>query len=251
MPFRVPSRRCLLALTVIAAAGLNAQQALPTPPPATVPMPERPPVYDLPTRSIVNTRNLRTREEARESKEQIPDPSLFDGSGFDPEPRPDRGVVGEFEVAGSEPTDENVPGPGEEPGGGGDDQQNQSGLAQMGGMGQPSQGAEQEQGGGGGGEDAQDSGSSGGEEGQPGAGPSADAPKVAAAAGQKLVKPGEVQLGDQGAKLAEVGLPEAPENAKVEASNGEDRMSVRAASGNQTGGAGRGAERGIDIPSNL
>lgn len=251
MRSRLLTRIFLPGLVIALAGTARAQERSGSlvPPPATVAMPERPPVYDLPARSVVNTRNLRTRDEP-EAKGLIPDPSLFDGSIYEAEPRPDSGIAGEFEVAGAEPTDENVPGPGEEPGGGGEDQQNQAGLAQMGG-GQPPEGATQQQGGGGEESSEQGSGGSEGEEGKPGGGPQSQAPKVAAAAGQKLVKPDEVQIGDQGAKLAESEATEAPQSAKVEPGQGEDRMSVRAASGNQTGGAGRGAERGVDIPSNL
>lgn len=79
-----------------------------------------------------------------------------------------------------------------------------------------------------------------------------DAPQVADnQRGRALEKPSEMQIGDPNAALAEAGVPQADPNKATEAGKGEDRMAIKAASGNQSGGRGGGSERGVDIPSNL
>lgn len=72
------------------------------------------------------------------AKSGIPDPVLFDGSKMEPEKRPDRGMLAEFELPGGENPSERVGGPsGGEPGGeeegeeggGGGAQREQSAMA--------------------------------------------------------------------------------------------------------------------------
>ncbi len=75
--------------------------------------------------------------EAVSAKSGIPDPVLFDGSKMEPEKRPDRGMLAEFEMPGGENPSERVGGPaggqpgGEEgeAGGGGGAQREQSAMA--------------------------------------------------------------------------------------------------------------------------
>jgi hypothetical protein len=69
--------------------------------------------------------------------------------------------------------------------------------------------------------------------------------------GRKLEKPSEMQIGDENAKLAASQIPTADASRQLDSEQGEDRMAVKAASGNQPANKGRGSERGVDIPSNL
>lgn len=58
------------------------------------------------------------RPSAAVAKGGIPDPALFDGSKHEPEKRPDRGMLAEFEMPGGERPSEKVGGPAGESGGG-------------------------------------------------------------------------------------------------------------------------------------
>ena len=174
-----------------------------------------------------------------------PDPALFDGTDFPPEDRPERGLFADFEAGeeegatGGEPERQEAGGGGEEEEGGG------------GGMLAGAGGGPEGEAGGAGGAGASDEGEAGaaGTEG-PGA---AEAPQVAAAADQSLVKPGEMPLGDPNARIAQApeALRQPPPGAQVSNQQGEDRMSVKSASGQQTPNRSRGSERGIEIPSSL
>ena len=91
-----------------------------------------------------------------------------------------------------------------------------------------------------------------GEQGEGGPAGSAEAPQVAEGQqGRALEKPSEVQIGDENATLAEADLPQAEASRQLENEQGENRMSVEAASGSQPANRGKGSERGVDIPSNL
>ncbi len=189
---------------------------------------ERPPEYELPSLSSSTTRNTVSSR----TNSKIPDPSIFDGSDFPKEERPERGLLANMERPGEEPPP--VPGPGEEEGAGGG----------------PQQGGGEEQMAGGGGQGG--GGEGDGEEGQPGQPGSPDAPKAPAGAqGRQLQKPSAVQIGDPNASLAESQKPTASASAQLESEQGEARMQVQAAQGAQAANRGKGTERGKDIPSNL
>ncbi|WP_221030538.1 hypothetical protein [Actomonas aquatica] len=236
----------------------------------------------------------------------IPDVSIFDGSAYPPEERPEQGLIAPFEMPGQQqPSTQNVPGPGEQQGGGG---QGMGGDSPMDGMGGPQvsmsgpqmpgipgmpsmggggaggipglpqlpqmgggsgsgslpslptldmgdRGKEGQQGQGGGGPQGEQSG----EQGQQGPGGMAgtpsdqQAPTLAGRQGRQLQKPGAVQIGDEGAKLATADIPVVDANRAVDGTQqGEDRMAVKSAGGgNQTANRSSGTERGVDIPSNL
>lgn len=218
---------------------------------------ERPTEYELPSLSSSTTRN--TVSSRRNSK--IPDPSIFDGSQFPPEERPERGLLANMERPGAEPPP--VPGPGQEEGAGGQqkgggEQQMAGGGAGGGGSGDGEQGSGgapsapaiaglppiAQSGGGSGGEGEQE-----GEPGQPG-GPQGPKPPPGAQ-GRQLEKPSAVQIGDPNASLAETQKPNTGSSAQLESGPGEARMQVKAAQGNQGANRGKGSERGKDIPSNL
>lgn len=243
---------------------------------------ERPPVYNVPPSSRSTT--------SRRTTSAIPDPSIFDGANFPPEERPEQGLIAQFEMPGEQQrSTQNVEGDGQQQGGGGqgpggDGQQSGGGGGPqmsvagipglqipglMGGgggegdqQGMPAlptldmgdrqhgteQGEEGEQGGQGG------EGGEPGEQGQAGAAgePGQEAPQLAGREGRQLEKPGEVPIGDEGAKLAQANTPTDDPSRQTDGSaQGEDRMQVKSASGQQSGERGSGSERGIDIPSNL
>ncbi len=219
---------------------------------------ERPPEYELPSLSSSTTRNTVSSR----TNSKIPDPSIFDGSDFPKEERPERGLLANMERPGEEPPP--VPGPGEEEGAGGGPQQGggEEQMAGGGGQGGGGEGDGEEGAGGapsapsiaglppiaqaGGGEGGE------GEEGQPGQPGSPDAPKAPAGAqGRQLQKPSAVQIGDPNASLAESQKPTASASAQLESEQGEARMQVQAAQGAQAANRGKGTERGKDIPSNL
>jgi hypothetical protein len=173
-----------------------------------------------------------------------PDPGLFDGSGYPPEERPERGLLADFEAGQHEPSAGDPDG---EPklGGGGQQEQALAGITPMTpSLTQQTQQGGQQNGGSGGGEGEQ------GQQGQPGEQGQSATP-IAASADQKPVKPGEVALGDPNARIAQsADARQAQGNAQNE--RGEDRMSVKAAAGQQSSpNRSRGSERGVDIPSNL
>ena len=66
-----------------------------------------------------------------------------------------------------------------------------------------------------------------------------------------MQKPGAIQIGDPTATLAEADTPQAKASAQLESQQGEARMQIKAAQGNQPANRGKGTERGKDIPSNL
>jgi hypothetical protein len=174
-----------------------------------------------------------------------PDPALFDGTDFPPEERPERGLFADFEAgeeeakAGGDPDKQESGGGGEQQEGGG------TGLLAGAGGGREGEGAGADEAGSSGDAPEGANGSAGPEAGQ--------APKVAAADDQALVKPGDMPLGDPNARIAQT--PEAlrapPPGSKASNQQGEDRMSVKAASGQQAPNRSRGSERGIEIPSSL
>lgn len=240
---------------------------------------ERPPTYDLPSPATsAASRGRSTGNSSSRSTAAIPDPSIFDGSQFPPEERPEQGLIATLEMPGSE-SQERREGPGDEPGGGGDgpggdsDQPGGGGGIQVGLAGPQIPGLSIPGLGGAGGApgglpglpsiptlDTGDQGKPGqsGPEGQPGGEPGkpggpapADAPKVAGNQGRQLEKPSAVQIGDPNAKLAEAGSPQADPSKSLESAQGEDRMQIKAAAGSQSGNRDRGTERGVDIPSNL
>lgn len=177
-----------------------------------------------------------------------PDPGLFDGSGYPPEERPERGLLADFEAGAHEPS---AGGPEEEegPGGGGQQEEQAQQIAAM----TPSltqSGAQQN--GSGGDQEAGSNGQNGGSEGQAGQEGQSATP-IAAAADQQPVKPGEVALGDPNSRIAQAPEGRQPRpGAQTTNERGEDRMSVKSAAGAQsTPNRSRGGERGIDIPSNL
>jgi|GEM_PF-975710 len=219
---------------------------------------ERPKEYDLPALSSSTTRNT----VGSRPNSKIPDPSIFDGSKFPLEKRPERGLLANMERPGEEPPP--VPGPGQKEGAGG--QQQGSGEEQMaGGGGQGGGGSGDGEAGGGGAPSApevaglppvaQAGGGPGGEgepEGKPGQPDSPGGPKAPAGAqGRQLDKPSAVQIGDPNASLAESQKPTASASAQLESEKGEGRMQINAAQGNQAANRGKGSERGKDIPSNL
>lgn len=221
---------------------------------------------------------------------KIPDPTIFDGSQFPEEERPEQAMISQFEVPGGQPPPptQNEQGPGQQQGAGGQGQGGDGGQQQGGGqmaggggggpqipgmppmggggggegeqgdgslpqiaesqMGDPNAQGEEGEGQGGGGQEGPE-----GEQGQPGGpGGSPDAPQVAAdQQGRALERPSEVQIGEEGASIAEAGVPEADASKQLENAPGEDRMSVKAASGNQTANRGKGTEQGVVMPSNL
>ena len=210
---------------------------------------------------------------------KIPDPGIFDGTDFPEEERPEQAQIAQFENPGGQPppSTKDVKGPGDKKGGGGQGPGGDGG--QQGGGGPQLAGGPQIPGlppimGGGGGAGSQpgmpppplpegDQGDAGqpggsgegepGEEGQEGNGKAGaeGAPDAAGQEGRALDKPSEMQIGDEGAKLAEADLPQTDPSRQLESKPGEDRMSVKAASGNQPSNRGKGTERGVDIPSNL
>lgn len=223
---------------------------------------ERPKEYDLPALSSSTTRNTVSSR----TNSKIPDPSIFDGSKFPPEERPERGLLANMERPGEEPPP--VPGPGQEEGaggqqqGGGDQQMAGGGGAGGGGSGDGEQGSGgapsapaiaglppiAQSGGGSGGEGEEQEGEQG-QPGQPG-GPNGPKPPPGAQ-GRQLEKPSAVQIGDPNAALAETQKPTASASAQLESKPGEARMQVKAAQGSQSSNRGKGTERGKDIPSNL
>lgn len=241
----------LLVLTAVTAGGLSwitgyaqtaekapgATMSSAAPPAPTTPSSSRPPGTSAPPKR----------------PPPAPDPGLFDGSGYPPEERPERGLLADFEAGEHEPSAGDPEGE-KKPGGGGQEQDPASGITlTTPALAQSGQAAQQggEENGGGGGGDAQD-GSGGGSEGQQGE-PGQSATPIAASADQQPVKPGEVALGDPNARIAQA--PDARQvqgNSSMTNEQGEDRMSVKAASGQQSSpNRSRGSERGVDIPSNL
>lgn len=233
---------------------------------------EAPPSYEPANRP---SSTVYSRSSSRGTS-KIPDPGIFDGSDFPEEERPEQAMIAQYEMPGGEPdpATRNEPGPGQQPGGGGQGPggdggpQGGGGGPQitglnipglppiMGGGGTGTQGGgipplipEGDQG------DAGKAGAEGegeaGEEGGGGAQAAAEAPSAAGQKGRALQKPSEIQIGDEGAKLAEADLPQTEASRQLENQPGEDRMSVKAASGNQPSNRGKGTERGVDIPSNL
>lgn len=215
---------------------------------------------------------------------KIPDPSIFDGSQYPEEERPEQSQIAQFENPGGQPPPptKNEQGPGQQKGGGGQGPggdggpQGGGGGPQMGG-GPQIAGLPPIMGGGGGGEDQegeqgqgggqpppipesqmgdQSGGGEGegqeGQPGQPGAAGAEGAPELAEGQqGQALEAPSQVQIGDENAKLAESDLARAEASRQLESEQGETRMSVKAATGSQPANRGKGTERGVDIPSNL
>lgn len=258
--------------------GLSAQTDLP-PLRTSRPALERPPSWE-PAQRPSTTVNSRT---SSRGTSKIPDPSIFDGSQYPEEERPEQSRIAQFENPGGQPPPptQDVKGPGQQKGGGGQGpggdggEQGGGGGPQMGGGpqiaglppimgggggGGEEQEGEQGQGGGtpppipesemgdqsGGGEGQE------GEPGQPGAPGAEDAPQLAEGQqGQALEAPSQVQIGDENAKLAESDLARAEASRQLESEQGESRMSVEAATGSQPANQGRGTERGVDIPSNL
>jgi len=257
----------------------SAQVDLPPLEASTRPTLERPRSWEPANRTPTQ---VNSRSSSRGTS-KIPDPSLFDGSAFPEEERPEQAMISQFEVPGGEPPPptRDEQGPGQQQGGGGQGPGGDGGQ-QPGGGGQMAGGGGQEQTPGGGGEEEGDGslpqiaesqmgdpnadgqegeGGGGGQQGQPGqqgqqgqagAQGAANAPQVATdQQGRALERPSEVQIGDEGAKLAEADTPEADPSKDLESTPGEDRMSVQAASGNQPGNRGKGTEQGVVMPSNL
>lgn len=286
-----PSPRFAVLLALASTLGLShALAQVDLPPLRATPRPdlERPRSFEPPARTPSSTATSSRRTTAK-----IPDPSIFDGSGFPPEERPERGLIAQFEMPGQEqPSSQNVQGPGDKQGGGGqgpggDDSMSAAGGPQMGMGGLNIPGIPGMGGGGGGGTESMpqipslagggggpppieegDMGDRGKEGGKPGEGgeegdpqqaggeggaPGAeDAPKVAAGQkGRALEKPQAMQIGDKNAKLAETDAPLSDAGKQLDAEQGEDRMAIKAASGNQPANRDSGTERGVDIPSNL
>ncbi len=296
-----------LAALVALAGSLGCAHALAQtelPPLQATPRPtlERPPVYDLPSTTTSSSR-YPSSSSSRSTSGGIPDTSIFNGSGFPPEERPEQGLIAQFEMPGQpQPSTQDVPGPGDQKGGGGegpggDASMNSGGpdgmqvagpqmpglnlpglpIPSMGGGGglpggpslpslptldmgdrgkQGQSGGEGEEGE----EGQQGPGGQGGEgsEGEPGqqgpAGAPSDqqAPQLAGRQGRQLEKPDAVQIGDEGAKLAEADVPVVDSSRTMDGNaKGEDRMAIKSAAGQQSGERGSGSERGIDIPSNL
>jgi hypothetical protein len=232
---------------------------------------ERPQSFE-PARTPTTTLNSRS---SSRGTSRIPDPTLFDGSGYPEEERPEQAMIAQFENPGGEPppTTKDEQGPGEQRGGGGQGPGGDGGPPGGGGgqtQGPQIAGLPPVMGGGGGGEEGEDgqgqgpipesqmgdqSGTGEGQEGEPGeagAAGAAEAPQVAEGQqGRALEKPSEVQIGNEDAKLAEAQLPQAEASRQLENEQGETRMSVEAAAGSQPANRGRGTERGVDIPSNL
>lgn len=246
---------------------------------------QKPPTYDLPspTSSVTNRSRAGRSTAPSTATDRGPDPTLFDGSNFPPEERPEHGLIAQFEIPGQDP-EKIVQGPGEEEGGGpgekggGSDPDGGPGgiqvtmagpqipglpIPMMGGTGAP------------GGlpglpgmpsmpsvgappplptfEMPKDGKSGEGEPGKPGAeGADMKAPAPPPGAqGEPLEKPNAVKIGDEGAKLAEADTPRASASAQTQNAQGEDRMKIKAAAGNQPVNRDRGTERGVDIPSDL
>ncbi len=271
---------------------------------------ERPPAYEIPsTTSTASARGSSRSTGAKSSGSgTIPDTSIFDGSGYPPEKRPEQGLIAQFEMPGQQqpqPSTLNVEGPGDQQGGGGegpggDGQMNSGGpdgmqvagpqmpginipglnipglpIPSMGGGagmpggpslpslptldmgdrgkegqpgGQPGEGEEGQQGQGG----QQGEGQPGDQQAVAGQPSDQKAPTLAGRQGRQLQKPDAVQIGDEGAKLAEADVPMAASDRALDGTNqGEDRMAVKSASGQQSANRSSGTERGIDIPSNL
>jgi hypothetical protein len=212
---------------------------------------------------------------------KIPDPTIFDGTDYPEEERPETAMIAQFEMPGAEPdsSQKNAKGPGKKPGGGGqgpggDGPQMSAGVSipgmppLMGGgmagtdqagtpplipesqMGDPNASGDSGEPGepGEGGEGAE---GAGGEQGEPGNG-SPEAPTVAAdQQGRQLERPEEMQIGDDDAVLAETSIPTSEASASLQNERGEARMGIEAASGKQSANKSKGTERGVDIPSNL
>ncbi|GAB5560288.1 MAG: hypothetical protein SynsKO_19350 [Synoicihabitans sp.] len=235
---------------------------------------ERPPSYE-PVRPATS---VYSRSSSRGTS-KIPDPSIFDGTDFPEEERPEQAMIAQFEMPGQQPqpATKNEQGPGQQQGAGGQGPGGDGGP-QGGGGGPQLAGGPQIPGlpplmGGGGGAQGQpgmppmipegdqgDAGKPGGGEGEQGeqgeGGPAGaeGAEKAPSSAGQKgraLQAPSQIQIGDENAKLAEADLTQASASAQLENEQGENRMSVEAATGSQTSNRGTGTERGVDIPSNL
>lgn len=227
---------------------------------------ERPPSYE-PVRLPAATVN--SRSSARGTS-RIPDPAIFDGSQYPEEERPEQAMIAQFENPGGEPPPptKDEKGPGQQKGGGGPGPGGDGGPP-GGGGGPQIAGLPPIMGGGGGEEEEggdatppipesqmgdQNGGGEGpaGEPGESGPAGSPEAPQVAEGQqGRQLDKPSQVQIGDENAKLAEADTPQAEASRQLENEQGENRMSVQAASGSQPTNRGTGTERGVDIPSNL
>jgi hypothetical protein len=257
--------------------GLPAQTELPALRTSRPPL-ERPTSWE-PAQRPSTTVNSRT---STRGTSKIPDPTLFDGSQYPEEERPEQSQIAQFENPGGQPPPptRDEKGPGQQRGGGGPGPGGDGG--QQGGGGGPEMGGGPQiaglppiMGGGGGGEEQEgeqgqgggtpppipesemgdQSGGGEGQEGEPGqqGAPGAeDAPQIAEGQqGQALEAPSQVQIGDENAKLAEADLPQAEASRQLQNEQGENRMSVEAATGSQPANRGKGTERGVDIPSNL
>lgn len=273
----MPTSRSLLRLglpVLLMGAGVSWTAAQTDLPPLRTSRPalERPQSFE-PARLPATTVNSRS---SSRGSSKIPDPSIFDGSAFPPEERPEQAMIAQFENPGGEPPPptKDEKGPGQQKGGGGQGPGGDGG--EQGGGGPQIAGLPPVAGGGGGEDEAGEQGQGGGapppipesqmgdegqggegegqegEPGQPGAAGSEDAPQLAEGQqGSQLEAPSQVQIGDENATLAEADLPQADAARQLENEQGENRMSVEAASGSQPTNRGKGSERGVDIPSNL
>jgi len=221
MPSRSPLPRLAAALLAFAGVGLSAQ----TPAPAS------------------GARAPATRTAA--VRPVLPDPELFDGSALEAEPRPDSGMLAEFELPGSEERPEQmaVRNAGENP------QQQQ-----------------QQMGGGGGSPSGQQAGQ-GGARPSSGGDPNAKAEGIAVAelqvdegsASQDAVKPREISIGDTAMQIPVATAQQSVIGSQPQSNSGQQQgvsnsqqYEKGAAAGRQTGNnQNRGLEKGRNIPEGL
>lgn len=222
MPSRPPFPRLAVALLVFAGAGLGVVAQTSSPTPAS-----RSPARDARTAA---------------ARPVLPDPELFDGSALEAEPRPDSGMLAEFELPGSEERPEQTAA-----------QNASQGPQQMGGGGSPPSGSQDAQGGGA-------PPSSGGD-------PNAKAEGIAVAelqvdegsAPQDAAKPREISMGDTAmqipvaiAQQSVIGSQPQPNSGQQQGVSNSQQYEKGAAAGRQIGNnQNRGLEKGRNIPEGL
>lgn len=224
MPSRPPFPRLAVALLVFAGAGVAAQTSSPAP------------------ASRAPAREARTAA----ARPVLPDPELFDGSALEAEPRPDSGMLAEFELPGSEERPEQMAAR----------NASQSPQQMGGGGGSPPPGSQDAQGAQGGGAPP----SSGGD-------PNAKAEGIAVAelqadegsAPQDTAKPREISMGDTAmqipvavAQQSVIGSQPQPNGGQQQGVSNSQQYEKGAAAGRQTGNnQNRGLEKGRNIPEGL
>ena len=195
------------------------------------------------SRATATPATARTGAAAAAAKGTLPDPVLFDGSKDQPEKRPDRGMLAEFELPGSEQKSDRVGGPAGQSGG-------QGGEMQAGG-GPQGGGAAREQ-------SANAAGRSGIQDDPNAKAEGASASNLNVPEGAQAdqsaaqARPKEVQIGDASMQIQTAAQQNTVGGQQQQQASNAQQYEKGAAQGNQKGdNNNRGVERGQAVPSGL